>query len=318
MRLDLGSNLGRLTALQRAMGIDSTVVELPPAEMAALRNTGVEVSPDQVQSDAESVLRYKGEVVVLYIKNQGAAGGSDVSQFKFHVADCRTLHRMRAAGRGERYVVSNRDDGLFPVSGSAGPHVAARLLKMTVCRDCLSSLDWDGYRTSADAYRSGPASFDIRAFFATYRNVRAWPPEIRRRPRPPTPLQSGAAPIYTGPRGWAPAVAPAGTTPVPAASQAPVATPDSATDAPPEPPVVVWPEWSMAVLDLQMRGALLHIDRHGVLSEADLLHMVGDARRVRRFSMACNDWTQQAPFRIQVTVHHGVRTFRRNPPRRGP
>lgn len=310
MKLDLGDVLDRLNALQRAMGIEGATVTLTQEDLTKLRKEGIDVSGDEIVADPEGVLRYKGEAVVLYIRDQyggsrGKQGDADVSYYKFHVADCRTLHRMRTAGRGERYVVSNRDDGLFPVKPAFAASGPAHLLRMSVCRDCLHKLDWDGYRAYIQGRPFGPTQFDIREFFRTYRNVRAWPPQLV--PRGPPPPESN--PVPPANRGWAPPPPP----PPPAAPAPPSATPPRLPDPP-----VVWPEWLMAVPDMQMRAALLYIDQYGVLSEVDLTQMVGDARRVRRFTLACQDWTQQAPFRIQVTVHNGVRTFRRNPPRRGP
>ena len=65
------------------------------------------------------LLSYKGEQILLYIRDTGkdrfTLENSPENASRFHIADCRTLEKMRKDGRGERYVFTNRTDGQFKV-----------------------------------------------------------------------------------------------------------------------------------------------------------------------------------------------------------
>ena len=73
---------------------------------------------------------------------------------RYHVAECRTLQRMRDEGRFERYVVTNRTDGMFLVDWrdyqTDGRGEVEAGLK--VCKDCLSALNWLGYSAPQDRH----------------------------------------------------------------------------------------------------------------------------------------------------------------------
>jgi hypothetical protein len=298
---DISAVVGQLLRLQRAMGV-SEPVELPPEE---LTTDGILVSLFEVRPDVSGVLRYKGEAVVLYIHEQNSLSDWATSTpYKFHILDCATLKGMRTQGHGQRYVVTNRDDGTFPVRTSTG---RVRLMNMSLCGNCdnaVTSSREDFFPRSRYPY------FDIRAFFQTFKNVQSWPPRIT-----PFADPSPAPPVAQSPTPAAPQSTRAAS-PTPPAPSVPVAPPVETPD-PPTPkwadPIHVWPGWSLQVPDLSMRAALVYIERYGTLSEEDLIRMVGDARRARRFAHSYEEWLKIAPFKVSISSTNGAKTYRKRP-----
>ncbi len=155
MRLDLTfPELGRLVTRMGAASSHWTpnnkpldALELLRAELAE----GKEIPLSEVEVSFGGLLTYQGEQVVLYIKDTRQERSTLLHDReearRFHIAECRTLDRMRREGRFERYVVTTRRDGLFlveatdPMSGSV-EELEARL---GVCRNCLAELDWKRY-----------------------------------------------------------------------------------------------------------------------------------------------------------------------------
>lgn len=113
--------------------------------------TGIEIPLGDVDVSVGGLLAYRGEQVLLYIKDTGSTldvlRNEPHKSRRFHVADCETLESMRKQGRFERYVVTNRMDGYFLVDwrdldiGRTGETEAA----LCVCRNCLKLLNWRGY-----------------------------------------------------------------------------------------------------------------------------------------------------------------------------
>lgn len=113
---------------------------------------GKEVSLADIDTGPGKLLTHQGEQVLLYIKDTQSSKwileNEPENSRRFHVAECRTLDRMRREGRFERYVVTNRMDGDFtvdwidPVTRERGETQA----RLKVCKNCLETLNWRGYR----------------------------------------------------------------------------------------------------------------------------------------------------------------------------
>lgn len=117
-----------------------------------LEKKGVEINLEEVEVVAGQLLAYKGKQVVLYIKDTGSSywtlENNPEDSRKFHISECQTLSTMRSSGRFERYVVTNRTDGLFLVDwrnedGKRGEMEAA----LKVCKYCLRNINWRDYAT---------------------------------------------------------------------------------------------------------------------------------------------------------------------------
>lgn len=145
---------------------------------------GIEIDLKDVSFGPGGLLTYKGEQIVLYIKDTKSTLWTLEHQpeksRRFHIAECSTLETMRQAGRFERYVVANRVDGKFRVdwldieTGEIGETEAA----LKVCKNCLKKLNYRGYEAAEDrlflddgrrqAKRSIWENFSISEFLMDY------------------------------------------------------------------------------------------------------------------------------------------------------
>lgn len=145
---------------------------VPPPDIGVELKKGVEL-PDLTEVEClNGLLGYKGRQILLYIQDHGpniAAALEDGYQGKkFHVADCKTLKEMRAKGRYERYVITNRLDGEFYITGKdwrtgQNNEGSARLW---VCQNCLKLLNYKGAQRGKA--RDIAKLFGIEEFFSTY------------------------------------------------------------------------------------------------------------------------------------------------------
>ncbi len=165
MKLDLDAAFARLEDLQRRMGVREEA-RVPAAELRKLGQSGIEVELDDVRPAPGGNLSWKGQAVLLYIRDQYGAPSNGWSQYKYHLAECTTIQSMRTQGRGDKYLVTNRTDGWFPVRTSAYGGGAETTVRMNVCRNCLYLLDWDGYRSTPRTKDAAYRAFDLREFFA--------------------------------------------------------------------------------------------------------------------------------------------------------
>lgn len=58
-----------------------------------------------------------------------------------------------------------------------------------------------------------------------------------------------------------------------------------------------------------VRELFSHLERHGIVSEAEATRMFGSARKLRRFSMNFEEHAGRAPFAVRIEVIGGVRTY---------
>ena len=292
MRFNITNLVNDLSVHQGRMGVESEP-EMPAAERQKLRETGAEVNSGTLPPDPEGILRWKGEAVVLYIRDQTSVPSHGVSTYKFHLSECSTIRSMRSRSLYGRYVVSNRDDGRFPAKASGWHRDTTRLVRMQVCRNCLKSVDWDGYGSATYLDQEQIVQrFDIRAYFDVYRNVRNRPPALAPEPVTVAPPPTPPPPVHGPDTG----------------------SPPSSGSAPPPP--LFEPDWSLAIPDKQFRAAMIHIDVHGLLSESDLVRLVGSPRRARRFNLAYRKWVKLAPFEVTMRTRGGQRTYCRSGGRR--
>jgi len=136
-------------------------------------NAGMDIQLEDLDVE-QGLLGYRGRQVLLFIPDHGTraenviSGQSDGN--KYHVAECRTLDDMRAKKRFSRYKATYNVSGDFEIFGEnpfgAGPVIGnARLL---VCKNCLSLLNYKGYKTDSGARSRVFNSFDIAEFLSSY------------------------------------------------------------------------------------------------------------------------------------------------------
>ena len=167
-------NVARMGKPREAPTIDTTL--LPSEELTLTREleSGIEIALDQLEDSADlgGLLGYGGRQVLLYIREQG--GRIDEIREKpfigpkYHVANCSTLRSMRERNRFERYVVTNDVSGSFRLVESETRSSREVRAKLNVCKNCLTFLNYQGYRTDGENKRSIFEAFRLPTFFATY------------------------------------------------------------------------------------------------------------------------------------------------------
>lgn len=141
----------RIWASETSWTLDSR--ELNPREqLIAELERGKEVPLKDVERQPGGLLAYQGEQVILYIMDTGdnlwTLENDPGRSKKFHLFDCKTIMKMEREGRFERYKVTRRTDGYFSVfwrdkANTQGGEVEA---KLSVCQNCLHSVNWRGFR----------------------------------------------------------------------------------------------------------------------------------------------------------------------------
>jgi hypothetical protein len=160
----------------KAMGAERIDFELssdliPIEPIDAQLGEGLEVELDDIEFET-GLASYQGRQVLLYIRDHGGRVAQALEEGsqgnKYHIADCGTLAKMRANGRFDRYVVTNKLSGQFHISGDdwkTSQHVEGET-NLKVCKNCLGHLNYQGYLNKP----KGPIfkAFDLTDFFDTY------------------------------------------------------------------------------------------------------------------------------------------------------
>jgi hypothetical protein len=136
-------------------------------ELKDLKGQGVDVELDEVLENEDGTLRYKNKRVILYIRDV-AGYSKNYGDPRFHVSNCRTIQEMRSNNRFGRYVVANRDDGLFSVNVGESRKSADK--KLQVCQNCLDYLSYDGFELQWEQHtrQRTVGQFKISRFFEIY------------------------------------------------------------------------------------------------------------------------------------------------------
>lgn len=145
---------------------DLRIGVLPPTESAAIdinqinmASTGVFTCAEQPVTVYMRDVRKKMKVLVQHTQQLP----------KFHLTDCITVATdQRKPERYQRYAGSTRTDSLFPLYTLTNDgEMAEVMMKLSVCRSCLSKLDYQGYDHCDKATQNQiVADFSIAAFFA--------------------------------------------------------------------------------------------------------------------------------------------------------
>ena len=155
--------------------LDDEIIPIEPIDKQL--DEGIEVNFEDINFDA-GLASYQGRQVLLYIKDhsygnkiysvlQDGAKGN-----KFHIAECKTLADMRMKGRFDRYVVTNKVDGVFKVSGhdNRSNELVEGETKLNVCQYCLESINYKKFSSlpRGSARREFVGQFSLADFFDTY------------------------------------------------------------------------------------------------------------------------------------------------------
>ena len=119
---------------------------LSERELQLLNTKGIELNIDQLEKciQPDGSFEWKGQKVIVYIKDQWAKSFFGKSEYKYHIANCRTQVNMKLQGRINRYVISTRKDGLFEINlrdGRTRTVISKNVEKpMNICMNCLSTM----------------------------------------------------------------------------------------------------------------------------------------------------------------------------------
>ena len=135
---------------------------------------GIEIELDEVDIAPGGLLTYKGEQIILYIKDTNKSEEVNLyypeESTRFHLSDCKTLREMKSKGRFERYIVTQRQDGKFKVdwkdfdTGEMGEVEA----ELKVCKNCLTSLNYNNYKDKKIERNTIWTNFAIDSFLRDY------------------------------------------------------------------------------------------------------------------------------------------------------
>lgn len=122
----------------------------------------------------DRTLELHGRKILVYIRDQY----SD-KEYKFHVAHCATLSDAVKNKRYSRYVASVKSEGVFLVNKIYDSYVKKDLkIQLNVCRNCLTSLNYNGYANSHQVTRNSIyGAFKLDEFFTKYKDTKVVQPK---------------------------------------------------------------------------------------------------------------------------------------------
>ncbi len=111
-----------------------------------IKTRGLDISIDELIKANDGTIEHKdfpGQKMIVYIRDFR----SDYGLPKFHVSWCSTLEKMKEAGRYSRYVISQRNDGIFLLNRTDGKKVEEENIeaKLDICKNCLTTLNYENY-----------------------------------------------------------------------------------------------------------------------------------------------------------------------------
>lgn len=132
---------------------------------------GIDIELGDVNGDA-GVFTYEGRQIVIYIKDHTSR--SDVTHTasagnKVHFRDCRTISNMKRKRRYDRYVATNRRDGLFLIDLDQFNGGSDKEHSLNPCQNCLDELNYQNFKNMAyNDKRNLVSNFDYEAFLEDY------------------------------------------------------------------------------------------------------------------------------------------------------
>ncbi len=137
---------------------------------ASLREKGeVEIPFDEIKVNiSDKTLELFGEKILVYIRDQRYSWETN---YKFHIANCRTLIDAQNHNRYKKYVASINTNGIFKVNIIHGSSVDENQeIKLKVCKNCLQTINYKNYRYSNYSGKMKIyQNFSIEEYFNIYK-----------------------------------------------------------------------------------------------------------------------------------------------------
>lgn len=143
---------------------------LTPQERVLLAEGGIDVTYDQITILPDGTLAYKDNRVLLYIRDVHVYGDLE-NEPRYHLCNCKTLVKMSQNGHFDKYVVSARVDGEFPINIIKGHKPNPDLRHLPVCKNCLDCLSFKGFNSQTmnrNRKERFVAEFSPEHFFVVY------------------------------------------------------------------------------------------------------------------------------------------------------
>lgn len=129
-----------------------------------LKNEGIVIGIEQVETSPEGLFTFHGENIVIYIKDK-TTYFSENQLPKFHFSECWTIIDSKKKQRYARYFASSRTTGDFPLDHKEkeGTQIVTRFYPLLVCKKCLNKLKTINSRL----HRKYPdvSHFNLETFF---------------------------------------------------------------------------------------------------------------------------------------------------------
>lgn len=151
------------------------VINSPDWEI--IQTEGLDISIDDLYVAEDKTLEHKdfpGQKMLVYIRDfmgDYVKDEKDMASFpKFHISWCTALERMHKSNKYDRYVVSQRNDGIFLLNKTVNGKVVKKdiELKINVCKYCLGNLDYKGYKTLYHKKNEVFNNFTVKEFLDEY------------------------------------------------------------------------------------------------------------------------------------------------------
>ena len=150
-----------LTSLVNEMNADYTEIDFTKPWQSlniseldiALNNEGIDIDSSKLEVNiSDSTFVYEGRRVLVYIRDQKGSyykGDFKVSDYRFHIVNCKTIDEFRKKGKFNRYVVSTRTDNQFLCNIITGQDESQnkynQLRELKICKNCLDQLCYLNY-----------------------------------------------------------------------------------------------------------------------------------------------------------------------------
>ena len=147
----------QLNALRRKRGADRLGDLTPaprrrpltPEELRTLATGGLDIQTlDELAVLSDGTLAYRGRRVLLYPRQIVVSThrrGEPLPLPNYHVANCRTLQKMRAQQPAAGYAVAARTDGSLQVNVVSGGRTRSKAEQLRVCPHCLAKIAFRDY-----------------------------------------------------------------------------------------------------------------------------------------------------------------------------
>ena len=145
-----------------------------------IKTKGLDISIEDLVLAPNKTLEHKdfpGQKMLVYIRDFNGDYAKDENNRenypRFHIAWCKTLNDMHQKKKYERYVVSQRNDGIFLLNKTISGKVVKKdiELPLLICKNCLTTLKYKGYSSLSNHYSKSNEifkDFNVKEFLDEY------------------------------------------------------------------------------------------------------------------------------------------------------